>query len=64
MNVAKLLSVVVAVYAVALLVGFFVIHQILLSMLIATASLLVGAIVYMAWKYLRGSTGNQGSQSL
>jgi hypothetical protein len=64
MNVTKILSMVVAVYAVALLAGFFVIHQILLSMLIATASLLVGAIVYMAWKYLRGPTENQGSQSL
>ena len=61
MNLAKLLSVVIAVYVVALLAGFFLIHQILLSMLIATASLLVGAFVYVAWRFLGDSSGNQGS---
>ncbi|MDB2242712.1 hypothetical protein [Halorubrum ezzemoulense] len=62
MDVAKILSMVLAVYAVALLAGFFVIHQILLSMLIATALLLIGAFVYAAWRFLRDSTENQGNQ--
>jgi len=63
MDVAKILSMVLAVYAVALLAGFFVIHQILLSMLIATALLLIGAFMYAAWRYFSDSTENQGNQS-
>jgi hypothetical protein len=64
MSVAKILSLVLGVYAVALLAGFFVVRQILLSLLIATASLLVGALAYVAWRLREDSTGRQDSQSL
>jgi hypothetical protein len=63
-NVGKILSIVFAVYTIMLLVGFFALHQILLSMLIATGLLLAGGFAYLAWTYLRGSNGKRGSQSL
>jgi hypothetical protein len=63
-SVAKLLSLVLTVYTVMLLVGFFILHQILLAILIATALLLTGAVVYFARKIMGGSNGNRESQSL
>ena len=63
-NAVKILSVVLAVYAVMLVIGFFILQQILLSILIATALLLVGALVYFVWRYRGDSNGNRDSQSL
>ena len=58
------LATVLATYVAALLVGFLVLQQILLSLLIATALLLVGAFAYLAWRLLRGPSGPQRSRTL
>lgn len=63
-SIAKLLSLVLTVYTVMLLVGFFILHQLLLAMLIATGLLLAGAIVYFARRLIGGSNENCESQSL
>ena len=63
-TVVRGLLLVLAVYVAALLVGFFLLQQILLSLLVATALLLTGAFAYLAWRYLSGTDGNQSSQSL
>ena len=63
-NVARTLSTVLTGYVAALLVGFVLLQQILLSVLIATALLLVGAFVYLAWRSLGGTNGKQGGQRL
>jgi hypothetical protein len=57
-NVVRIVAGVVGIYAIGLLIGFFVLQQILLSLLITTLLLLIGIFAYTAWESFDTSDKN------